>query len=374
MVVPGECAVMVQPGDTLTSIARDNETTVDELYELNPDVNPGLIRQGDEIVVPCTSADAQTIAFNASITAVDLNYSGQLLAWTTNDGRAMVYQKGEDKTWTQLQQIILQTAPLNTLDFHPTTGHLAVAGENGTIYRVEPVTGAQFDTHREDNFTVNQLAYSPDGDWLAWGGGSDSDPQMRVWAAGRGEDPQPVNGLVVAPDDLALYPAPSDEEPGRNQVVVAIGAKNPSGSSIMQARSDTHFVFSSTNISGSAADTSHLAMTRDRRLAVSFDNRLQLRHLTGPNAEYELSFDAPINDLAFSTDDSVLAVATGRNVVLLAVKNGDELLTLTHPGSAAVVQALAFSGDGNWLATADHYEDGDRLLSKVLVWDLRGRQ
>lgn len=42
----------VQPGDTLYSIARQLETTVEELQRLNPGVDPGNLQVGSSLCLP----------------------------------------------------------------------------------------------------------------------------------------------------------------------------------------------------------------------------------------------------------------------------------------------------------------------------------
>lgn len=48
-------------GDTLSKIARDNNTTVGELAKLNKISNPDLIYAGDELILPTTAKDVQTV-------------------------------------------------------------------------------------------------------------------------------------------------------------------------------------------------------------------------------------------------------------------------------------------------------------------------
>lgn len=46
------CSYIVQPGDTLTDIARRFQTTVDEILQLNPLEDPDLIYPGQELKIP----------------------------------------------------------------------------------------------------------------------------------------------------------------------------------------------------------------------------------------------------------------------------------------------------------------------------------
>jgi len=46
------CLYTVQRGDTLFRIARNNDTTVDAILAVNPSVNPNLIFEGDELILP----------------------------------------------------------------------------------------------------------------------------------------------------------------------------------------------------------------------------------------------------------------------------------------------------------------------------------
>ena len=53
-------------GDTLSKIARDNNTTVGELAKLNKLSNPDLIYTGDELILPTTAKDVQTVEERAA--------------------------------------------------------------------------------------------------------------------------------------------------------------------------------------------------------------------------------------------------------------------------------------------------------------------
>lgn len=46
---------IVQPGDTLYSIARKHNTTVDAIIAANPGINPNLIHPGQVIMIPSSS-------------------------------------------------------------------------------------------------------------------------------------------------------------------------------------------------------------------------------------------------------------------------------------------------------------------------------
>lgn len=55
---PADKTVTVQPGDTLTQIGADNNTTYVRLYDANPNINdPDLIYPGDSVKIP--AADEQ---------------------------------------------------------------------------------------------------------------------------------------------------------------------------------------------------------------------------------------------------------------------------------------------------------------------------
>lgn len=60
-------AYTVQPGDTLSKIARENNTTVDELVKANNIANPNLINVGQNLVIP----GAAGVATTATIGGVD---------------------------------------------------------------------------------------------------------------------------------------------------------------------------------------------------------------------------------------------------------------------------------------------------------------
>lgn len=49
---PGPKTYTVQSGDTLSSIAADNGTTVDEIVALNPGLDPNTLQVGAEILLP----------------------------------------------------------------------------------------------------------------------------------------------------------------------------------------------------------------------------------------------------------------------------------------------------------------------------------
>lgn len=49
---PGARTYVVQTGDTLSSIAAENDTTVDEILALNPGLDPDTLQPGEEIRLP----------------------------------------------------------------------------------------------------------------------------------------------------------------------------------------------------------------------------------------------------------------------------------------------------------------------------------
>jgi len=51
--VPAKNAIVVQQGNTLNSIARDNNKTVEQLLKCNPNIVNGKIRIGDVIALNC---------------------------------------------------------------------------------------------------------------------------------------------------------------------------------------------------------------------------------------------------------------------------------------------------------------------------------
>jgi len=63
---------IVQPGDTLSSIANRFNVTLNELLDANPSVNPNLLAQGQQIVIPGLEGitgilDTEVIAFGDSL-------------------------------------------------------------------------------------------------------------------------------------------------------------------------------------------------------------------------------------------------------------------------------------------------------------------
>jgi len=55
--VDDSCLYVVQRGDNLYRIAVNNNTTIDDLVAINPGLNPNLIFEGDEIILPDCDPD-----------------------------------------------------------------------------------------------------------------------------------------------------------------------------------------------------------------------------------------------------------------------------------------------------------------------------
>jgi LysM repeat protein len=56
---PEETVYIVRDGDTLDSISRQFNLTIQEIIDSNPDLNPDLINVGQQIVIPATSVQGE---------------------------------------------------------------------------------------------------------------------------------------------------------------------------------------------------------------------------------------------------------------------------------------------------------------------------
>lgn len=57
----GQCAYIIQPGDSLYQIAINNDTTVDALRQANPQLSGDLIQPGEELTLPGCGAPVPTV-------------------------------------------------------------------------------------------------------------------------------------------------------------------------------------------------------------------------------------------------------------------------------------------------------------------------
>jgi WD40 repeat protein len=194
--------------------------------------------------------------------------------------------------------------------FSPKGKTLASGGEDGTVRLWDPETGAELRTLRGHGRAVNSVAFSPNGDVLASGS---EDKTVRLWDAETGAELRALRGHNGAVNSVAFRPT---------------GEMLASGSG---------------------------------------DGSVRLWELATGTATRSLQAGQPnhraVYAVAFSPDGRTLASGAGFGVTAVwDVATGAQVRR--PPAAGSVIESVAFSPNGQILATCE------RLSEKVRLWDI----
>ena len=228
-------------------------------------------------------------------------------------------------------------------------------GEPGEVKVWDAITGQESLTLKGHTSYVTSVAFSPDGQQLASASG---DKTVKVWDAATGQESLTLKGhtgevysVVFSPDGQRLASGGGDwGEPGEVKVWDAATGQE------------------SLTLKGHTGTVRSVAFSPDgQRLASAggeHDKPGEVKVWDAATGQESLTLKGhtrEVNSVAFSPDGQRLASASADNTVKVwDVATGKESLTLT--GHISGVSSVAFSPDGQRLASGGYYGD-------VKVWD-----
>jgi WD40 repeat protein len=152
----------------------------------------------------------------AGLTGVALNCDGRRFAVSSLDGTVTICDAHSGQ---KLGTLRTDAGPVYGVAFHPAGNTLASAHYDGTVkvWDIEPAQAADvkplllsFLAHTDG---VREVAYSPDGRFLATAGGRDQDKNLGIWEAAKGKlihsiyQNQFVRSVAFSPDSQRLAAA-----------------------------------------------------------------------------------------------------------------------------------------------------------------------
>jgi WD40 repeat protein len=244
------------------------------------------------------------------------------------------------------QRTFVSSAAANEVRFSPDSSVLAASSVDGVIdlHRVADGKLVRRITHPDG---VTSIGFSPDGQWLASGG---YDHTVRIWRVSDGKSLRVLRGhggtvwsISVSPDGQRIASAGEDK---------AIRVWRVSDGAQLMA------------LSGHALNIWRVAFSPDGKwiASSSFDKTIKLwRADNGQLIRTITGHTQAVVGLAFSPNSQLLGSGSDDSTVRMwRVSDGKLLATMT---GSEHVYTVAFSPDGNWLASG-----GRELSAAGTLW------
>ena len=290
------------------------------------------------------SEPVHTVAFSPDgLTIASGSRDGAVMLWDVRTGKKIKALRGNE-------------APVSSVAFSPDGRTLASAGRpynsnpglgrHGRIKLWDTRTGEQVQTFDGHKATVGCVAFSPNGDVLASGGGW-YDDTVRLWNTRTGEEDRILEGHTGGVDSVAFSPD------GVKLATASHGSIRLWDTRTWEhLRTLAHTVWSF----AFAPDGKTLAVGGAEAVQIwDAHSGVKLRTLPGLTGSV----------LAFSPDGTTLAIREGHHSIHLCnVRSGEVLQTLEAHTDRAM--SAAFSPDGKVFASGWPHED-----ISLRLWDVR---
>jgi WD40 repeat protein/serine/threonine protein kinase len=252
---------------------------------------------------------------------------------------------------------------VNDLAFSLDGRQLATASQDQTIKMWDTSTGQELKTLRGHTGGVGRVAFTPDGQRLV---SSSNDQTIRIWDVSTGLERSCLKGhtdtvvaVAINSEGTRLASADSSGAIKLWDVETQQSARPlepPDSASSVAFRSDGQI------LAIASGQKIHLCDPRTGRIVRTLEIRGPVSPITG---KYKF---VPINDVAFSPSGLRLAAAFDDGTCkLLDATTGADFLSL--PPQAGGVSSVAFSGDGQRVATGTSPMMLGKTLGEVKVWD-----
>jgi WD40 repeat protein len=286
---------------------------------------------------------------------------GQRLASACNDGTVRLW---EVSTGKELLTLKGHNAPVFSVAFSPDSQRLASTGLDGTVRLWEATTGKELHILRGHTGKVFGVAFSPDGQRLASGGG---DGTVRLWEAASGKEFLALKGHIGVVSGVAFSPD------GQR---LASGGGDDGTVRLWETATAKAFLA----LKGHADMVKSVAFSPDGQRLVSGGLDKTVRLWETATGKKLRTIQTGVSSVAFGPDCQRLASASEGydaqqkewyvEVKVWELASGKELLT--RKGHTHMVQRVAFSPDGQRLASASGRYDAQGNLSygEIKVWEL----